>query len=99
MLHIEKDIIETIIHECEAAGFQLHGVNEGEELVLTATPDEALEVIGSVEISTLVFTRGARRYGVLLVMGNGEDVACDHTDDNGPFVAAIDQALRACSVI
>jgi hypothetical protein len=94
---LEDLIIRRMIAEVTAAGFTLFGVNDGEEVIKADTVEKAREVIYSVDDSTVIFkdSRG-KRLGVLVILGNGQDVLSDWHDDEGPFDAALS---RVCDWI
>lgn len=85
---LEYDVINAVITHCERAGFTLHSVFDGGELIPTATSAAALEVAFSVDESAMYFDGApGKRYCVVLVMGNdGWDVVSDYTYDGGDDV-------------
>lgn len=77
---IERRIVWNLIAKLEAAGFEAHEVDDGEEMTRCATALEAMEAIFAVDVATLFVRkgpRGAKRW-IDLVLGNGEYVVSDY---------------------
>ena len=85
---LERSIVRSLIRHLKTAGFNLHAVNNGEEVILVSKEAQALDHVFSVDESSLRFqdTNGAGRHlvhGVLLVGGNGEDIISDWNYTDG----------------
>lgn len=73
--------------------WRLTHVHDGEVKVPVVTPSQALGIIDSVEMSTLIFEREGRRAYIELAPGNGADVVVDHTD-RPDFTPIIDRVME-----
>lgn len=105
MRNIERIIIKRLIAEQAKAGYvpvqYFDGMgSDGEYVPLELNDEKILEVIDTVDAGTLHFAPAAKhedwgRRGVLLILGNGEDVISDwHTSDEA-FGQACERTLDA----
>jgi hypothetical protein len=86
MLHnkIERAIITALIPFMQGAGFNLVCVFDGEETVKVKTAEEAIEAAFAVDESRMFFqAENFKAHGVLLILGNGEDVISDWNYSEG----------------
>lgn len=95
---LEHAIVRLLVRELSKDGFKLHSVYDGGDYLTTRTLRAAMDAVFAVSESTLRFARAGeyRLYGVLLIVGNGEDVLSDWSCDLGPFSAAMD---RICDLV
>ena len=77
----DEAAVRAIIRALRGAGWRLEFVDDGEELVPTATEAVAIETVMSVDQATLSVTNAVGATGwVLFVLGNDpEEVACNYT--------------------
>jgi len=87
----ERRIVANLIAHVEAAGFELHSVNDGDEITPVSTMKEAMELIFNFDEASLRFwkpdgkTKGRSQralmadpwHGILLVLDNGADIVSD----------------------
>ena len=94
----DRATVRTFIRAIRAAGFNLFAVNDGgDELVKVATERDAMEAVFAVDDCTVIFTHNetGKRYGIYVVLGNGDGCAVnDHHADGGAFEAACDAAYE-----
>lgn len=103
---LERRIVANLIAHLERAGFQVHSVNDGDELAAVSTGKDAMERVFAVDEASLRFYRGGKKgqtfdelsnddwHGVLLVLGNGIDVISDWNYDAGD-ADGFDAAMNA----
>jgi len=94
---LERRIVAGLIAHVERAGFKLHSVFDGEKTTRTRDAKSAMELIFNLDEASLRFFKSERFaagwHGVLLVLGNGEDIVSDwnyFADDRDGFNAAMD---------
>jgi hypothetical protein len=81
---IERAIITALIPFMQGAGFKLVCVFDGEELVKVKTAEEAIDAAFAVDESRIMFkANDGETHGVLLILGNGEDVISDWSYSEG----------------
>jgi len=79
----ERKVVTKLIEIALARGFTLHSVSDGEEREKVSTTEQALEVVFSVDESTIYFAPPAtsedkRRHCAVIVLGNsGWDAVAD----------------------
>jgi hypothetical protein len=89
-------LIDKVIVALQAAGFAIHGGEDGGDTRLRFTTRKAaIETVASVDQSHLFFTReGHKSRSVMMIIpGNGEDAICDHSTGDAEFVRVIDAVL------
>jgi hypothetical protein len=92
---LERAIARALIRECLAAGFVCDQVDDGDDLVKVRSENEAIDAAFAVDESRLRFRaaddtgKNAKRYNVLLIGGNGEDIISDWHCSNASFDAAV----------
>jgi hypothetical protein len=75
---LERRIVWALCQNLKARGWSVHTVWDGEELTRVSTPKEAMELIFNLDEASLRFTKdGKKLHGVLLILGNGEDIISD----------------------
>lgn len=79
-MKIERLIVGGLIDMALAEGWDLDSVYDSEEHIATPTKQEAMDAIFAVDDSTVRFRKnGSRLRGVLIVLGNGDDVISDYS--------------------
>jgi hypothetical protein len=83
----EVRMIKLVCQYLINAGYAMNSVHDGEERIKTATVGAALDVVNSVEDSTVYLTRAddqkPAKIALYIVLGNdaeGSEVIADHTD-------------------
>lgn len=79
---LERRIVRGLIRAMRKAGWEVFRVNDGESLKYVTTEEQAMARIFAVDEASLRFVPVGQRkqgneHGVLLVLGNGEDVISD----------------------
>ena len=74
---IERNIVSALIKHMRKRGFNLHSVYDGETETPVNTETEAMELIFNLDEASLRFGPSGAWHGVLLVMGNREDIISD----------------------
>lgn len=99
MCKVGNDIIRALIPHLEAEGWALRKVNDGGEYVRVKSVDEAIEVVDSVDSSTLYFTNAEMgdREWVAVIPGNGGDVICDYSICDEAFDKAMERFFESNS--
>ena len=92
---VERRIVWGLIAHLARYGFALHSVNDGEEVTRIHEPKAAMELIFNVDEVSLRFSPSGKGpwHGVLLVLGNGEDIVSDwnyYADDRDGFNKAME---------
>ena len=91
-------LIDEMIVKLVEAGFEIQGGDDGgDEVLKFTTRKAAIEMVASVDSSSLFFTREGRRSVVAVIPGNGEDAILDHSCGDPAFVAAM--AAADCSSV
>lgn len=80
---LERGIVYALCKHLIAAGFAIKGVWDGEVFEKAETPKAAMEFIFNLDEASLRITKGKREHGVLLILGNGEDVISDYNYSEG----------------
>jgi hypothetical protein len=81
---IERRIVYNLLCYLVANGWALHGVFDGDDFTACADAQGAMELIFNLdEVSLRVGRDGGNEHGVLLVLGNGEDVLSDWSYTQG----------------
>jgi hypothetical protein len=81
-LKLESTIIRALIRSLKAENWKAISVfTDCHETV--RTEKEALDAVFSVDESTVTFERDGKRHGVLLILGNAQDVICDYDFTDG----------------
>ena len=99
---LERRIVWNLMDQLTTAGFKIVAVWDGEELTkCKGDPMVAMEAIFNLdEVSLRIKKQGGTEHGILLVLGNGEDVISDwnYTDGDpdgfNAFMDAFD--VEAC---
>lgn len=90
---IERRVVWNLCDHLHRAGFDIRGVYDGEEYTKVSTAKDAMELIFDLDEASLrVAKSGYAEHGILLVMGNGEDILSDWNffrDDRDGFCAAM----------
>ena len=89
----EATMIRSLIRNLKLQGWAPAYVFDGAEQVPVRNETTALDVVFSVDDSTITFRKGAERQGVKIVLGNGEDCIVDwdyKAGDTNGFDAAMD---------
>ena len=94
---LERRIVASLIAHLERKGFAVASVYDGEEETKIYTAKDAMELIFNLDEASLRFwdisASPSRPHGVLLVVGNGEDIISDwnySTGDPDGFNAAME---------
>lgn len=77
---LDRRVVWNLIKHLEAAGFKPSGVDNGDEMITTLTPEAMMEEVFSVDDSYAHFRKSdeGRGYWVRLILGNsGWDVTSD----------------------
>lgn len=90
----ERRIVAALCEHMIARGFNLFNVYDGEDETHVRTAKDAMEIIFNLDESSLRFKHPlGKAHGVLLVLGNGEDIVSDWnytTGDPDGFNAAME---------
>ena len=91
----ERRIVWNLIHQLQAAGFEITGVDDGGELTARGNnPLAAMEVIFDLDRATLLVRKGEEiEHGIVLVTGNAGDIISDwnyFADDRDGFRRIMD---------
>lgn len=90
----ERRIVFALLTYLETHGFEVRRVYDGDDYTECTTPKEAMELIFNLdEVSVRVRKSGFGEHGVLLIMGNDNDIISDwtfHDDDRDGFRAVMD---------
>lgn len=90
---LERRIVAGLIEHLASAGFAVHSVHDGEETTRTNAAQAALELIFNLDEVLVRFAKPNKcLHGVLLVIGNGEDILSDWNYTEGDpdgFAAAM----------
>ena len=82
--------VASLVNKLQENGYKIYGANDGEELV-TIHPNhsnlvarkKAVDVIVSVDDSTLVITKNNKTFGLFIVLGNDPDeLVADYTSND-----------------
>jgi len=76
-----KPVVKSLLTNIQSAGFNLHSVNDGEELFPQPTLKSAVDIITSVDEAWASFTdsNGVKR-SVFIGLGNEPcEIVCDYT--------------------
>lgn len=74
-----RQILAHLIDTLRTHNWNVEHVNDGEDILRdVATTDDVINHVFSVAESTVVFCKGRRRHGVVLIPGNGPDVISDY---------------------
>lgn len=78
-MRTERGVLQSLIRYMKPRGFELLGVNDGEETVKTSNEKDALDTVFSVDESWMIFRKqGFTRHSVYVVLGNSpEEVVAD----------------------
>jgi hypothetical protein len=83
----ERRAVWALCHHMEERGWSVHTVYDGEEETHVATPKDAMELIFNLDEASLRFYRtghdATKWHGVLLILGNGEDIISDWNYSKG----------------
>lgn len=80
---LEKRIIRHMCKVLAEGGWLPFAVDDGgDEVEHVSTVEEVIDVVFAVEEAWVLFRKEERRHSVYLILGNGEDVVCDHTLSN-----------------
>lgn len=100
---LERRIVAGLCAHLEAAGFAPHSVYDGEEETRVSNAKEAMELVFNLDEASLRFAKpGHREHGVLLVLGNGEDLVSDWNYSKGDcdgFDAAMEAFLDSIETL
>lgn len=95
MQAIERKIVRAMVKRLGAIGWKPVSVFDGGEQVPAITEKAVLEAVDSVDDSTVTFAKeGCINQGVLLVLGNGEDVVSDYNCRYQDFNQAMDSLME-----
>ena len=76
---LERRIVKGLVEHLKAAGFELMGLNDGEEEIETTDLKEAMEHIFNLDESHIYFKSPAgQKHWIFLVHGNGVDIISDY---------------------
>lgn len=92
---MERRIVANLIAHLERAGFAPLAVYDGEDYTKVADAKAAMELIFDLDEASLRITRPGTEieHGILLVLGEGEDIICDWNYTEGDpdgFNAAVE---------
>jgi hypothetical protein len=79
----EATMIRALIRNLKLQGWTPAYVFDGAEHVKVRNETTALDVVFSVDDSTITFQKGAERQGVKIILGNGEDCIVDWDYQSG----------------
>lgn len=94
---LERRVVFNLIAHLERAGFAVAGVHDGDEFTECADAKAAMELIFNLEEASLCMKNtSGKQHGILLILGNGLDIASDWNYSEGDpdgFDAAMDDFL------
>lgn len=77
-------VLRKMFSKLDEAGWKIVQVFDGQDSYRVSTVEAALDIIDSVEDSTVsVEKEGVRGHGIYLIPSNGADVICDHSLSEG----------------
>lgn len=74
---LERRIVARLVRYLEINGFSVVAVWDGEELEAANNAKQAMELIFNLDEASLKVKGAGKQHGILLVVGNGEDIVCD----------------------
>lgn len=95
-IEIERSIVRKLIRNLGKVGYKPCKVWDGGEYINTPTIKAAMDAVFAVDEATLHFKPPTGKWGshgVLLIGGNGEDIASDWHCQDEIFNAAIEKTL------
>lgn len=75
---LEQKIIRATVRALKSAGWIVTAVHDGQERIVTLTEKDILEVVFSVDESTVHLSNGTDTSWFLVVLGNGIDCIPDY---------------------
>lgn len=99
-----KPVVKSLIETIQSAGFNLLGVNDGEDVYVELSNQSAVDIITSVDESwaTFIDSNGVKR-SVFIVLGNEPyETVCDYTypkdiAENDPIQVKWENAIEEFS--
>ena len=89
----ENKIMNYMIDRLMEAGWKLHALDDGEELIKTSNKEIALEYANDLDEVHFIFKKEGHTCSAFLIFGNGNyglDVIADHSDDKWGFSNIMD---------
>ena len=96
-IQLERAIVTALVRQMMKIGWNPTCVYDGGEYVKTETQYKTVETVFTVDESTISFTKNGRTLGVLIVLGNGEDIITDYhcPDDCPDFTDCVERVSGA----